>query len=72
MKGKIIKNGEEFLVEYLNTYGIVRTVPVYKPNANLVEGLQVDFEIVDEFSHPKLFADVGLFEGMPSARIINC
>jgi hypothetical protein len=72
MKGKIIKKDKEFLVEYLNTYGIMRTVPVYKPKADLVEDTQVEFEIVDEFSHPKLFADVALFEGMPSARIINC
>lgn len=71
MKGTIVKNGEEFLVEYLNTYGIVRTVPVYKPKADLIEGTQVDFEIVDEFSHPKLFADVALFEGVPHGRILG-
>lgn len=71
MKGKIIKNGEEFLVEYLNNFGIVRTIPVYKPTSDLVEDESVEFEIVDEYSHPKLFYDVALFNGPPSARLIN-
>jgi hypothetical protein len=71
MKGQIkIKEGE-LLVEYLNSFRITRTIPVFKPDREFIEDEQVDFEIVDEFTHPQLFRDVSLFNGPPSARIIK-
>jgi hypothetical protein len=69
MTGKIIIKDNEYLVRYSNSYGIDRLIPVIEPNVDLVEGELVDFEIVDEFSHPQLFREVGLFEGVPSAMI---
>ena len=72
MKGQIKIKDSELLVEYLNSFGITRTIPVFKPDREFTEGEQVDFEIVDEFTHPKLFRDVSLFNGTPSAQIIKC
>lgn len=33
------------------------------------EGIKVEFEITDEFSHPYFYEDVGLYEGEPYALI---
>lgn len=36
-----------------------------------VEGMEVDFELVDEFTHPHLFSGVGWGDGSAHANIIN-
>lgn len=71
MTGKIIVKDNEYLVEYLTVYGRVRSIPILGPSIDLSEGELVDFEIVDEFSDPSLFQDLGLFEGVPSAKILR-
>jgi hypothetical protein len=69
--GKIVLKDEEYFVEYSTNYGRDRQIPVFKPDSEFVDGETVDFEIVDEFTHPRLFIDVPLFEGTDSARIIK-
>ena len=69
--GKIVLKDGEYFVEYSTNYGRDRKIPVFKPDSEFVEGEMVDFEIVDEFTHPQLFADVSLFDGTQSAMIIK-
>ena len=69
--GKIVLKDEEYFVEYSTNYGRDRQIPVFKPESEFVDGEKVDFEIVDEFTHPQLFRDVPIFDGTESARIIN-
>lgn len=71
MTGKIVLKGEEYFVEYSTNYGRDRQIPVFKPDSEFIDGEAVDFEIVDEFTHPQLFRDVPLFDGTESARIIK-
>lgn len=69
--GKIVLKGEEYFVEYSTNYGRDRTIPVFKPDSEFINGEKVNFEIVDEFTHPQLFRDVPIFDGIESAKIIK-
>jgi hypothetical protein len=69
--GKIVLKDGEYFVEYSTNYSRDRKMPVFKPEFELVDGEIVDFEIVDEFTHPRLFREVPIFDGIESARIIN-
>jgi hypothetical protein len=69
MKGKIIISEGENMVEYRNAYEKIRTIPVFSSEFELNEGADVEFTIVDEFTHPHLFRNVPIYEGMPSAVI---
>ena len=69
--GKIVLKGEEYFVEYSTNYGRARIIPVFKPDSEFVDGEMVNFEIVDEFTHPQLFRDVPIFDGIESAKIIK-
>ena len=44
-------------------------IPIIQAPSSIKEGQKVEFQSVDEFSHPRLFANVGLFEGLESALI---
>jgi len=69
MKGNIIISEGERMVEYRNAYSKIRTIPVFSSEFELTEGADVEFTIVDEFTHPQLFRNVPLYEGLPSAVI---
>jgi len=71
MRGNIVIEKDEVLVEYLNSYGFSKRIPVFKPTREFKATESVEFDIVDEFSHPQLFTDVGLFEGTAHAMIIE-
>lgn len=71
MTGKIINKDNELMVEYLTRYGRVKAIPIIKSPDSIKEGQTVDFQQVDEFSHPRLFANAGLFEGTESALILE-
>lgn len=70
MTGKIVNKDNELMVEYLTQYGRTKTIPIIKAPESIKEGHVVDFQPVDEFSHPMLFVNVGLFEGLESALIL--
>jgi hypothetical protein len=71
MTGKIVTKDNELMVEYLTSYGRVKVIPIIQVPDSIKEGQVVEFQPVDEFSHPRLFANVGLFEGLESALISN-
>jgi hypothetical protein len=69
--GKIVLKGGEYFVQYSTNYGRDQVIPVFKPESEFIDGEKVDFECVDEFTHPQLFLDVPLFDGTESAKIIK-
>jgi hypothetical protein len=71
MIGWIVNKDNELMVEYLTSYGRFKAIPIIKAPKSIKEGQTVEFQSVDEFSHPRLFANVGLFEGLESALIIE-
>jgi hypothetical protein len=71
MTGKIVIQNNELMVEYLTRYGRVKVIPIIKAPESIKEGQEVEFQSVDEFSHPRLFENVGLFEGTESALILE-
>jgi hypothetical protein len=71
MIGRIVNKDNELMVEYLTSYGRFKVIPIIKVTDSIKEGQTVEFQSVDEFSHPRLFVNVGLFEGLESALIIE-
>ena len=71
MVGKVISREGRLFVEYLSIGGKAMTLPVISESNEIREGQLVRFDEVDEFSHPRLFEKVGLFEGERSALILN-
>ena len=71
MIGRIVNRDNELMVEYLTSYGKFKAIPIINAPESIKEGQTVEFQSVDEFSHPRLFANVGLFEGPESALIIE-
>lgn len=72
MVGQIINREDKLFVEYLSIGGRELVIPVIESKVtNLKEGQWVVFDEADEFSHPRLFEKVGLFEGERSALILN-
>jgi hypothetical protein len=63
MKGLLKHNGKEWVVTY--TDFIDKVIPLYRTDVEK----EVDFEIVDEFSHEYLFYNVGWGEGPPCAKL---
>ena len=71
MRGNIVIEKDEVLVEYINSYGFSKRIPVFKPTREFNANESVEFDIVDEFTHPQLFTDVGFFEGTAHALILG-
>lgn len=73
MKGNLVRKDNEWVVRYLTENG-EKELPLYhKSNvSNLTEdNTEVHFEIVDEFTHPRLFEDVDFMSGVESAKLID-
>jgi len=83
MKGKLFKRSEDkvWMVRYNNPLVVEHPIPtcelpIYYENLNesdrwsLHENMVVEFEIIDEFTHPELYVGVGLFEGVRLAKLI--
>jgi hypothetical protein len=75
MVGVVSHDGEKWVISYND--GIERIVPVYHKDVKsideeliktLVSG--VNFELIDEFTHPNLFYDVSWGEGTLCAKLI--
>jgi hypothetical protein len=74
MKGILFNNGKEWVIKY-DTH---KVIPLYYKDDEKVDiqfepthTQEVDFEIVDEFTHQHLFYNVGWGEGSPCAKLIN-
>lgn len=52
-----------------------KSLPLYPEDAlyclDFDNGMLFDFEIIDEFSHPEKYKDVGLYDGITYAKLIN-
>jgi len=82
MKGKLFKRKDDkvWMVRFpkptFNESPIPESeLPTYHKNLtdsqkwHMDEGNEVEFEIIDEFTHPHLYTDVGLFEGVTMAML---
>ena len=82
MKGKLFKRKEDkvWMIRYPKP-GFTEDpipyseLPIYHKNLtesqkwHMSEGSEVEFEIMDEFTHPDLYTDVPLFEGVTLAML---
>jgi hypothetical protein len=81
LKGKLFKkNNQIWTVKYDNpnftTVPIpICELPIYTKDLtesqiiSLIEDMEVNFEIMDEFTHSHLYDDVGLFDGIIVAKL---
>jgi hypothetical protein len=76
MMGILSNNGKEWVVSYSDF--MERVIPLYHKDVEKIDIMfqpthtqEVDFEIVDEFSHEHLFYNVGWGEGPPCAKLIT-
>lgn len=79
MKGVIKENVDGLVVEYFdNNTEQVKSLPIYNSNFSITNNfnskipdasVEVDFEIVDEFTHPWLFDNVSWGDGFKCAKI---
>lgn len=80
LKGKLFKEKDSgvWMIRYVdsNVNLMVRELPVYRENLtesqkwSMDVGMEIEFEIIDEFTHPKLYENVGLFDGITMAKLI--
>ncbi len=74
MEGLLCHNGKEWIVKYCNIGD--KELPLYYKDAEDVDKIvttkfkkTVEFDIIDEFSHPHLFEDVSWGEGSYCAKL---
>jgi hypothetical protein len=73
MKGIIVKTKDSCVIEYeTGTVPLKVTLPIHHDDiAQVKSGQLVEFIIVDEFTHPQLFYNVGWGDGITCAKIIG-
>jgi hypothetical protein len=73
MKGIIVKTKDSCVIEYeTGTVPLKVTLPIHQDDIAQVEsGQLVEFIIVDEFTHPQLFYNIGWGDGVTCAKIIG-
>jgi hypothetical protein len=73
MQGTVVNTKGNWVVEYETGAVPLRiSLPLHVDDIAQVEsGQQVQFIIVDEFTHPELFYNVGWGDGTTCAKIIN-
>jgi hypothetical protein len=73
MNGIIVKTKGKCVVEYETGSVPLRiSLPLHEHDIDRVEsGQHVQFIMVDEFTHPELFYNVGWGDGVTCAKIIN-
>lgn len=76
MEGLLSHNGKEWVVKYCHISE--KELPLYHKDAEDIEKVftakftkNVEFEIIDEFSHPELFEDIGWGDGVYCAKLKN-
>jgi hypothetical protein len=77
--GKLYKIDNDWVIKYNIRLGEnvmqSKTIPVHPEDAlyclDSDEGLSFDFEIIDEFSHPEKYKNVGLYDGTIYAKLIG-
>lgn len=73
MKGIIVKTKDKCVIEYeTGTVPLKVLLPIHPDDIKQVEpGQLVEFMIVDEFTHPQLFYNVGWGDGITCGKIIS-
>lgn len=71
MKGKLIEIKGNWIVFCGQFWGNYIELFPNTDTSNLFSGQDVDFEVVNEFTHPELYEDMPLFEGNKYAKLIN-
>jgi hypothetical protein len=76
-KGNLVRKDNEWVVRYQTENG-EKELPLYHKDNGYLNALyltedntEVHFEIVDEFTHPRLFEDVDFMSGVESAKLID-
>jgi len=73
MKGITINTTSGIQVKYIDDYDKLKILPIYNIEFGSEKIIDVDseveFEIVDEFSHPHLFENVSWGDGYKCAKI---
>jgi len=75
MAGKLLKDNKGWFVHYYDSFGAPKEMSVYYKDQDWLcpgdNGKEINFEIVDEFTHPKLFENIGWGDGPACANIIK-
>ena len=73
MKGIIVKTKDKCVIEYeTGTVPLKVSLPIHPDDIEqVVQGQQVEFIMVDEFTHPELFYNVGWGDGITCGKLIN-
>ena len=70
--GKIVKINDKNFVQVINETGTEKTYPIFNgKNFKFEENQEVNFSIVDEFTHPDLFEFIPWGEGLEMAMIFR-
>lgn len=76
MVGKLNNIKQGWSVTYLDDSNILKELPVYHRDIELIEAIsfsqdstEIEFEIIDEFSSPKLFEDMDFMSGVECAKL---
>ena len=74
MEGLLSHNGKEWVVKYCHISE--KELPLYHKDVESIDEVfnptftkSVEFEIIDEFSHPHLFEDVSWGDGVYCAKL---
>jgi hypothetical protein len=73
MNGKLVTNNNTLAVEYNNSEGVSNILPLHpydqKTFSYNKQSPNIEFDIVDEFTHPNLFHNIGWGDGLKCAKI---
>ena len=77
--GRLYKLDNEWVIKYHIKLGEnvmeSKTIPLHPEDVvyclDSDDGLSFDFEIIDEFTHPEKYKDVGLFDGTKYAKLLK-
>lgn len=77
MKGTLVyRYGGYFIIQIIKTENLPlkqKLVPVY-PKDNPLESQinkTIEFELIDEFTHPELYTDISFMDGIKYAKLKN-
>lgn len=76
MVGKLNNTKQGWSVTYLDDSNSLKVLPVYHRDIELIEAIsfsqdstEIEFEIIDEFSSPKLFEGMDFMSGIECAKL---
>ena len=73
MKGELLKKNTGWVVRYTDVFNLQKELPLYHNDIvsdSTQDNTEIDFEIVDEFSHPELFHGIDFWGGLECAKLL--